>query len=80
MHVGPWWMAIPMLLHSLSGSVLVFAALEFVVSQTPYSMTGLVMGFSYSMLILCLPVMIGISIPFTGELSIWGTGIISCGF
>ena len=74
------WVAVPLLLHSLSGSVLGIGGLKFIVSQTPYLMRGLIMGSSYSMLILCVPVMIGISIPFTRDLSIWGHGIINCGF
>ena len=78
--VNIWWMAIPFLVDSLSVYVLSIAGLEFAVSQTPYSMRGLVMGTIYAMLVLSLPVGIGISVPFTKQLSIWGTGIISCGF
>ena len=74
------WIAVPLSVYSLSASVLGIGLLEFIVSQTPYSMRGLIMGTSYSMLALCVPVVMGISVPFTRELSIWGTGIISCGF
>ena len=38
------------------------------------------MGTAYCMFTLCAAVGVGISIPFTRQLSIWGTGIISCGF
>ena len=38
------------------------------------------MGTAYCMLILCAAVGVGISKPFTRQLSIWGIGIISCGF
>ena len=74
------WIAVPLMLNSLSVCVLGIGLLEFIVSQTPFSMRGLIMGTSYSMLALCVPVVMGISVPFTRELSIWGTGIISCGF
>ena len=78
--VNIWWMAIPFLLDSLSLYVLSIRGLGFIVSQTPYSMRGLLMGTAYAMIILSVPVMTGIGIPFTRQLSIWGTGIISCGF
>ena len=74
------WMAIPLLLFSLSTSVIGIGAVEFIVSQAPYSMRGLIMGTAYCMLALCASVWVGISTPFTRQLSIWGTGIISCGF
>ena len=74
------WMAIPLFLHSLSASVFGIGAIEFIASQAPYSMRGLIMGTAYCMFALCAAVGIGISIPFTRQLSIWGTGIISCGF
>ena len=38
------------------------------------------MGTAYAMIVLSGLVMNGIGIPFTRQLSIWGTGIISCGF
>ena len=74
------WMAIPLSLHSLSASVLCMGALEFIASQVPYSMRRLVLGISYCMFVTCATVGIGVSEPFSKELSIWGTGIISCGF
>ena len=74
------WMAVPLLLFSLSTSALGIGAVEFISSQVPYSMRGLVMGIAYSMLSVCAAVGMGISIPFTKQFSIWGTGIISCGF
>ena len=79
-NVNIWWMAIPFILDSLSMFVLTIRGLGFIVSQTPYSMRGLVVGTAYAMIILSVPVMTGVSIPFTRQLSIWGTGIISCGF
>ena len=55
-------------------------AVKFIVSQAPYLMRGLIMGTAYCMVALCAAVGVGVSIPFTRQLSIWGTGIISCGF
>ena len=78
--VNIWWMAIPFILDSLSMFVLTIRGLGFIVSQTPYSMRGLLMGTAYAMIVLSGLVMNGIGIPFTRQLSIWGTGIISCGF
>ena len=74
------WMAVPLLLDSLSTSMLGIGALEFIASQTPYSMRGLIMGTAHCMLALCVLVAMVISIPFTEQFSVWGTGIISCGF
>ena len=78
--VNIWWMAIPFILDSLSMFVLTIRGLGFIVSQTPYSMRGLLMGTAYAMIVLSGLVMNGIGIPFTRQLSIWDTGIISCGF
>ena len=75
-----WWMAVPHFLHTLSASVFCIVAIEFIASQAPYSMRGLIMGTAYCMFALCVVVGVGISIPFTRQLSIWDTGIISCGF
>ena len=75
-----WWMAVPLLLFSLSLSMFGIGGIEFIASQTPYSMRGLIMGTAYCMFTLCAAVGEGVSIPFTRQLSIWGTGIISCGF
>ena len=74
------WMAVPLLLFSLSASVITIGAIEFIAAQAPYSMRGLIMGMTCCMLALSGAVVIGINIPFTRQLSIWGTGIISCGF
>ena len=75
-----WWMAVPGFLHSISGSLLSITSLEFLISQTPYSMRGFMMGTAYCVFVICAAIGVSISIPFTRQLSIWGTGIISCGF
>ena len=74
------WMAMPNLFHSLSVCLLGIGGIQFIASQAPYSMRGLIMGTVYCMFALCSAVAIGINIPFTRQLSIWGTGIVSCGF
>ena len=74
------WMAVPLLLFSLSTAAFGIGTVEFISSQVPYSMRGLVMGIAYSMLSVCAAMGMGISIPFTKQSSIWSTVIISCGF
>ena len=74
------WMSIPNLLFSFSIIALSIGALEFFVSQTPYSMRGLLVGSTYGMVSLFAALTVAISIPFTKISSLWGTGIISCGF
>ena len=74
------WMAIPNILYSLSLMTLSIGALEFVISQTPYSMRGLLVGSTYGMLALFAMLTVALSFPFTKMPSIWGSGIISCGF
>ena len=74
------WMTIPNLLYSLSITAITIGALEFLISQAPYSMRGLLMGSAYGMLALFAALTVVISIPFTKISSIWGTGMLSCGF
>ena len=74
------WMTIPNTLYSLSTMMLNIGVLEFVISQTPYSMRGLLMGSAYGMLALDIALTAAVSYPFTGMPSIWGKGVISCGF
>ena len=74
------WMAVPLFLYSLSMSAFGIGAIEFVASQAPYSMRGLIMGTASCIFVLCAAVWVGISIPFPRQLSIWGTGISSCWF
>ena len=74
------WMIIPQVLCSLSASVIGIKICVFISSQVPYSMRGLVMGTCCCLLVLCGALGVSISVPFTSQLSIWGSGIISCGF
>ena len=59
------WMAVPLLLHSLSTAAVAIGAIEFITSQAPYSMRGLIMGTVYCMLTLFAAVGLVISVPIT---------------
>ena len=74
------WMIIPQVLYSLSTSVIIIKGCIFISSQVPYSMRGLIVGTACCLLVLCGALGTSIRVPFSRQLSIWGTGIISCGF
>ena len=74
------WMTIPNFLYSLSLTALSISTIEFIISQTPYSMRGLLVGSLYGMLALFAVLIVVVSFPFTRMSSIWGKGTISCGF
>ena len=74
------WMTIPNFLYSLSITAIGIGAIEFLVSQAPYSMRGLMAGSAYGMIALSTLLTTTIGIPFTKRSTLWGTGIISCGF
>ena len=67
------WLAIPLLLFSLSTSAIGIGAIEFFVSQVPYLMRGLIMRIAFCMVTLCGAIVyvgVGISTPFISQLSI----------
>ena len=68
--VDYWWMAMLMLLHSLSTNLLGIGAVKFIASQAPYSMRGLIMGTAYCIFVLYIAVGVGTSILFTKRPSI----------
>ena len=74
------WMAITLILDSLSQALLFISAIEFLVSQTPYSMRGLIFGAGYGSVFLFTIIGYGIYWPFIHLPKSWGTGIISCEF
>ena len=74
------WMVMPYVFHSMSIAFYAIGVIQFIVAQSPYSMRGLIMGAAYGLLFLSVALSLTISVPFTHNLSIWGTGIISCGF
>ena len=74
------WIIIPTLLLSLSLTLLSISGIEFILSQTPYSMRGLMIGVGYGSMFLFTMIGYGIYWPFTWHSPTWGTGIISCEF
>ena len=76
------WMVLAQLFNSISVIISVIGAFEFICSQSPYSMRGLLFGATYCCVMLYSLVGYGIMKPFT-KLSTsisWGAGIISCEF
>ena len=74
------WLILPTLLQSLSLTLLSISGIEFVLSQTPYSIRGLMISVGYGSMFLFTMIGYGIYWPFIQPLSTWGTGIISCEF
>ena len=74
------WLILPTLLQSLFLTLLSISGIEFVLSQTPYSMRGLMIGVGYGSMFLFTMIGYDIYWPFIQPLSTWGTGIISCEF
>ena len=74
------WLAIPLILQSLSMCGLGIGIIQFVAAQAPYSMRGLIMGTAYSLYFLFAALGFAISIPVTLHFSIWNSGVISCRF
>ena len=73
-------MALPSFINSISITMFGIGGVEFICAQTPYSMRGLISGASYGSVAVFTLIGFGISYPFTIPLSIWNTGLISCGF
>ena len=72
------WMILPHLLHSVSSITLATGAFEFVCSQSPYSMRGLLFRAKFGSVVLYHVIEFGILKPFMKQWTVWGTGIISC--
>ena len=76
------WMILVRVFNSISSITSITGAFEFICSQSPYSMRGLLFGATYCCVMLYFLVGYGIMKPFT-KLSTsisWGAGIISCEF
>ena len=71
------WMAIPNFLGIVSNAVLSISTIEFVASQTPYSMRGLIVGAGYGSVFVFAMIGYGIYWPFTHQSSTWATGMYS---
>ena len=74
------WMAIPNLLNYICITMLCISGIEFLASQIPYSMRGLMVGTAYGSMFLFAMIGYGIYWPFTEQSLTWGTGVISCEF
>ena len=74
------WIVFPTLLNSTSYVLIGIGILEFICSQSPNLMRGLLLGIGLGSISVFCIVGYGIQEPFTRNLHIWGTGTISCGF
>ena len=82
--LGPYidyrWTAIPEFLCAASDVMIIIATLEFLCAQVPYSMKGLMVGFTLTFLTFFSPTFNAIQKIFEAKQLSWGTGVISCGF
>ena len=74
------WMILPRLLHSTSLIALATGAFEFICSQSPYSMRGLLFGAMYGSVVLYRVIGFRIFKSFTKQSIVWGAGLLSCEF
>jgi MFS family permease len=75
-----FWMAIPSFLQTISIAMVSTSGIEFLASQSPYSMRGLMVGASYGSMFIFTMIGYGIYWPFTHQSSNWGIAVISCEF
>ena len=75
-----YWIAIPDLIETISVAMLCIGAVEFLSSQTPKNMRGIMIGATYCSLFVSSGVWFVLLIPFTKKSSVWGTRTINCGF
>ena len=77
------WLAIPQYLHFISLTFLLTGETEFICSQAPYSMKGVIIGAQFTLISVCiipLVVIIAAVVFYKKDLSSLGTGIIGCEF
>ena len=74
------WIPLAKFLQATSLTMLCIGGIEFLASQSPYSMRVLVISTGYGSVLLFASVEYGIYWPFTKQSLIWSTGIISCEF
>ena len=72
------WAVLPLLLQLLSLTLLSIGGIEFFVSQTPYSMRGLIIGAGYGSVFVFTLIGYGLYGLFSQQF--WGIGITSCEF
>jgi hypothetical protein len=68
-------MAIPSFLQTISIALVGTSGTEFLASQSPYSMRGLMIGASYGSMFIFTMIEYGI---YTGHSSNWDTAVVSC--
>ena len=71
---------LPNVINGVSLLMIYSGTVDFLAAQVPYSMKGLMIGLSYYLTLVSVGAWIVITIPFTQYSSLWGSGIISCGF
>ena len=74
------WTAVPDFCTSLSLLMIGIGFLEFLSAQIPLQMKGVMLGTGYGTIFIVGIVSAALMVPFKAKLSVWGTGIISCGF
>ncbi len=74
------WLTIPEYVHYISLTFLLIGIIEFICSQVPYSMKGVIIGAQYTLiLVLLIPTVVIVALTKV-HFFIWGQGIISCEF
>ena len=73
-------MILPDALYALSLTMASIGSLEFVSAQVPYAMKGVILGVTFCSVVSSIGLNTAMIIPLQHKTSIWGTGIISCGF
>lgn len=74
------WMVLPDCLFVVSLTLMLISGLEFIISQVPYAMKGIILGVGFCSVVSSLGLNSATIIPLQHKTSVWGTGIISCGF
>lgn len=74
------WMVLPDYLFVLSLAMIITGGLEFIFSQVLYTMKGIILGVAFCSVASSLGFNSAMIIPLQHRASIWGAGIISCGF
>jgi hypothetical protein len=74
------WITVPDFLSTISLTMLYIGLVEFISAQVPFFMKGLMIGMTYCSFFLSGALWLAVSLPFIHIHSIWGTGILSCGF
>ena len=74
------WLSLPEFIYGASDVLIYIGTLEFLCAQVPYSMKGLMLGFTYILLQITVATFSQIQKIFESRAIGWGTGVISCEF